>query len=470
MEKSTAGSRKFAFGLLTLLLLELAGNLPLAHAALSWSYIQTLRFHKMDGYYFTMTDCAFTLDIEGCSPETVLVYSNDVPQGVSFVSSRKEAFSRVSEDGRSVFGTHLIIWFRFEKTGSYQIRPLDVRVDGQYWQIPIDSVFVYENPTSVRPILSMKVDAPNNIQAAVNQNRPININAGEHLTFTLYIQYAVQIVGVSWDIPENSVFTHVHDFEITQGKSRGTEFSPQLVPVATFDWQPLISGTYDWPRIDVVATSYNGRRYSVALPSYSLQVQPMKEGLLHVENSQIDDSVLGYAFSRSNISDMDIKENQAEVRNLDELLQLYKKERHSLPLVSAATKNRQEAEAKEGLVVNPIFPSVPLFILLIVFAIFSLILTIVFIFLKKNYFAIFSAIICTVFIISLSIEGFRLSFDYALFAGGSIYRIPETDSRTTIQIPVGSVIKIERFAGDWIFIHYNETYGWIPKDAAVIIE
>lgn len=55
-------------------------------------------------------------------------------------------------------GTHLVMWFKFSKTGHYRIRPVDVVVNGIYYRIPFETVEVFENPKFIEPELSVRFD------------------------------------------------------------------------------------------------------------------------------------------------------------------------------------------------------------------------------------------------------------------------------------------------------------------------
>ena len=73
------------------------------------------------------TDNSFYVEIEGVTPDSIQLAVNSLPHNVSFISSKKE-FLMPSEENGGDFetGTHLVMWFKFSKTGHYRIRPVDV--------------------------------------------------------------------------------------------------------------------------------------------------------------------------------------------------------------------------------------------------------------------------------------------------------------------------------------------------------
>ena len=124
MEKPAAEFRKF-FRRLLILFLTVVTCTELFAKSPSWEYIRSLRFKKAQKYTFTQSDSSFYLDIKDVRPENVQVSVNALPEGVSFISSKKE-FLMPSEENGGDFetGTHLVMWFKFSKTGHYRIRPL----------------------------------------------------------------------------------------------------------------------------------------------------------------------------------------------------------------------------------------------------------------------------------------------------------------------------------------------------------
>ena len=465
MEKPAAGNRKLGIGLLVLFIIML---LPVYRAqkadALSWAYVQSLRFKKVEKYFYTATDCSFSLIIENVPPEKVIVSVNDVPEGVSFVGSNKITYMPYTNASSEQYGTNLTLSFRFAEPGVYQIKAIDVRIDETYAKIPIDAVEVYEHPNTVRPKLSISFESPN-VQLS---GKTVRVNSNEHIVFRMYIQNAIQVLTFEWqrNLPENSLFKQLEYNDISGNVVVG-DFSPEKMPLALFDWQPLKPGTYDFPEFDIVATSYGGIRYEVETPDYTIEVLET-EGV--VEEEQQDKGVFAYAFVSPPSEEKAVQEKTVGDVPLDTLYDLYSKERHSIVLFSSASQERQALEDELGLSSIKRMPSVPLFVLAWIFCIACFIATVVLFILKK----IPHAAVCAVFFILLLALGVLnshlISKEYGLYEGGEIYSIPESTGGSGVDMPKGSLVLVKHSAGGWLYVVFNDTYGWVPENTVRMIQ
>lgn len=463
MEKSTAGIRKFGVGLLAALLLELFIPAPVQKAsAVSWAYLQTLKFRKADKYFFTNMDCSFSVNIETVSPDKVAVSVNDVPEHVSFVSMKKETYIPSATASSDQYGTTIILAFRFDKPGSYQIRALDLRVDQTYSRIAFEPVYVYENPRSVKPQASISFSDP----AYSTSSKKITVQAGKHLEFTLSVKYAIQIESFAWSIPQDSLFTEVKRYEITQSENAGNDFSPDAVPVATFDWQPLKEGDYEFPSFDIIATSFGGIKHNVSVPEYKVHVEP---GV--VEQSSAPESALyAYAFAEPAKKESEEKSAVVTTAELENLLELHQKERHSFPVISKAAKERRQAEINLGLSPSSWAASVPLLILLWALTAITMAATILLFVLKKIPWAATILATGVFFLVTSIFYAHRASLSTAIFKGGGISTIPEESCTPGGSVPTGTTVQIVRKAGGWLYIKSNDTYGWVPESSVMLIK
>lgn len=435
----------------------------------SWQYVQSLKFKKMNEYFFTQEDSSFVVDIKGVSPEDVTVFVNDVPRNVSFVSARKEIFSQPGENplDNTNRGTHLVISFRFSKPGVYQILPIDVRVMGMYNRISLEPALVYENPNTVQPELYLQFENPEFNASEKN----ISVKVGDHIGFTMFIRYALQLINFNWNIPEDSLFEDVHRFEITEGNPRGSEFSPEAVPVAKFDWQPLKAGVFELPSVHITATTYGGKKVDVPFPKYKVIVS---EANGELSFSRHKENVFGYAFTSPAPEKEILPEEKNPSVDITRLLELHKNELHSMPFFSSAYEERRRAQEKAGITPSPRLITIPLTVLgLSLFFVFF-ILTIVLFFLRKKIKrrAIFVlAVAFTIAFASFSVYLLiNVNKKYALFNGGKVNPIPESNVQTSVSVQRGSVVQIERNAGGWVYIRYHDTRGWVPKTSVFIIE
>ena len=155
---------------------------------------------------------------------------------------------------------------------------------------------------------------------------------------------------------------------------------------------------------------------------------------------------------------------------IENLIKLHCAERHSLPYISKASRERREAEESMGLTSRQREPSV---VLLIVHGVMMLILIAVSVILIVNR-KIPAAVLCILLCIYTSVivvmEGVGLKTKYAIFAGGELNSIPEKDSASEVFIEGGNLVEIKKAAGGWVYIKFNETYGWVPQDYVFVIE
>ena len=98
------------------------------------------------------------VEIEGVTPDSIQLAVNSLPHNVSFVSSKKETVMIKSGNGQNEkysAGTRITIWMKFLKTGFYKISPIDLVINGSFYQIPFNPVEVFENPKFINPQVSV---------------------------------------------------------------------------------------------------------------------------------------------------------------------------------------------------------------------------------------------------------------------------------------------------------------------------
>ncbi|MBR6193022.1 MAG: hypothetical protein IKQ66_02530 [Treponema sp.] len=466
MEKSAAKTRRLCAGLLAFVLVELASIIApqKMFGAVSWQYLQSLRLRKTEKYFFTAQDCSFAVNIENVSPDKISAAINDVPQGASFVSMKKENYAPSSGTSES-YGTRLIMTFRFSMPGSYQFRAIDVQVDTWWAHIPFETVYVYENPSIVQPSIKVTFDDSRYSSAS----RTLNMAAGQHLKFTLNIRYATQVYDLTWKIPENSLFMEVESYDITRQNITSEEFNPNTIPVAKFDWQPLAEGVYSFPKFSMTAMSLGGIRYNVEVPMLTeIKVGPPLERRDYYDDEEPE--IYANAFSDYVEQSASGGSVYTEVEDIDALLELHKAERRSIPIFSAARTERREIERGAGLNSAVWEPSVPLLIVIAGIFVVLVFLAVLLFVLKK----IPAASVCLAFsVVSLALGLFYARWTFqkiALYTGGEIAQIPEEGSGAGVSISKGSVVHIQKETGDWSYIRCNDTYGWVMNDTLLVID
>ncbi len=458
MEKSTTKTRRLCIGLLTFLLLELVSIcLPQKIFAVSWEYLQGLRLKKTEKYFFTSMDCSFAVNIENVPPEKISAAINDLPQGASFVSLRKELYVPTSGDAES-YGTKLIMTFRFSSAGAYQFRAVDVKVDTWYSRIPFESVYVYENPSTVQPKISITFSD----SRFASTSRTLNMTVGQHLKFTLNIRYATQVYDLSWSLPENSLFQEIESYDITRQAVNNDEFNPNSVPVATFDWQPLVEGEYLLPEFNMSAMSFGGVRRNAIVPSYKIIVGPAT-----VKESPKDSDGTGIyinAFADVESKTENVQKTKKEIDSIENLLELHESERWSIPIFSSARKERLAIEDEAGLDSSTWEPSIPLLIVIWSVAFVLILLTVILFIIHKIPGAATCLAVGVIFV-GLGVFYTKWSLQKnALYTGGDLAQIPEYGSGAGVSLPKGTMVQILKETNQWSYIRSNDTYGWVLND------
>lgn len=457
MEKPASAFRAFSPRLLTCTVLAILCGTSL-NARPSAEQIRSLLFRAVQNPFFVGAENEVMLEIPELAPDKVQIVSDSLSENVALLSSRKEK----SLLANGTAGTTIHVWLRFLKPGSYELSPFKVRIYGKTYDIPVQPITVFENPQLIQPELFAVVEQPH----AHNAKQRFEVSAATHIIFTVYIRYAVQIVSFSWNIPQNSLFSEICRYEITEGIPRGTEFSQKAEPVARFDWQPLVQGEYEIPSLSVTATAYNGSRIELTLPPQSFFVGPMKEP---DEKPQKTEQVFAYAFSEPQPDETLKSVKPVQFENLAELLSLRQSERHSFPF-SKHSKKRSEWETAAGLAPGPAEPSVPLFALFEVFSAASLIATVLLFVFKKKQAALWCLICCLPCTCGSILLGMQVCTKTALFAGGEINAIPELHRTSDVTVQAGSRVLVKQQAGSWAYIKYNDILGWVPQNTLYIIQ
>ena len=378
-----------------------------------------------------------------------------------------------SSNGQYASGTRLIVYFKFSKAGRYHLRPVDVVINGGFYRLSFQSVNVFENPKFILPKLSIQFENEKFTPTRRNPNN-FTASAGEHIIFTVYVQYAVRVDNFAWSIPENSLFKQIKQYDsLSLINNSETEFSPELYPVVSFDWQPLTSGKFELPSIYLQATAYNGSRYDLENSLYIFDVKSPAQNNAASENFSFNENqeeIFSYAFEKPFEEDVVQNKLTCSEEDLYELLELRQKERRSFPKISKAAKMRVEKENQIGLNSESAEPSIPLFLVL---GFISLILLIAFVILfifKRNQLGAVCACLFAITAASSIIYVSKLTKTYVIYMGGSLSPIPEKNVSSGVNLQSGSLALLVQKAGDWVYIKHNETYGWVLKDNILIVK
>lgn len=467
-ERRAVGRRR---GLLTLLLLLFAGAgaFPASHAA----YLRSLSFKCQEGYIFSSSNTVFSVDIAYLPPEEVSVYLNSIPNNVELVSIKKVTYIPPSTAGQG-YGTHVEITVRFSTPGTVKLFAADLETKEGFFKIPFPTVRVWANMQILKPELDVSV------AGGWKQGEVINATVGSHIAYTVRVKYASSVRSISYEIPENSVFIEKErllDFGDTPAQA--ADFSPDFRPAARYDWQPLAAGEFELPPVSLVVLSYSGNL--VSLPFPSIKVHVGEKGEAGAEAGEKGASprtetgakpglppAFGDAFAEIR-EDRAAAKPEGSLADAELLAVLYGEELSSFPFFDAAMEERMALEQKLGKNGLPPLRRRPVLMLLVFFTFASVVSVFILILLKFFARAAFIFVIAVLMAVSALVYGSGLSRQLAVSKGGTLYPIPESGLSQGGDLPPASVVTVLKQAGDWYYVSFNDTNGWIPSDSVILV-
>lgn len=363
-------------------------------------------------------------------------------------------------------GVKLEIWFNFTKKGDYKLPDLSLTIQGKKRSVKFAPVTIIDNPADMSP--RIVIEFANGITIYSDEPaKDMTLPVGEAVDFTVYLQYAVQLIQFTYDIPKDSIFSQAKVFEITEIKYREKKYSDELIPVATFEWTGLVKGKQTMPSLRLQVTGYNGYRTECVMPEFSV------EFVADEENSFISDFEI-QTYEDAFDFNLEEAENQRLSKLNDEtcmhLAELRIKERNSLIGLSANRQERREFEEELGLPAT----EDEFFMGVFYFAHILLVLVILFLihFLRKhrtNAAITFGALtICAIAFFTYA--EVKQADKYAIFTGGKVSSIPESKAESYSEITAGNRVHIIEKAGQWYYIELGETGGWCQTDKLIIIK
>ena len=451
---------KLFFALVTVL----SAMIPVSAQKLTYSIIKELSVVPVNQNNFSGTDCAFELKIPYIKSENVQAQIPDLQNGVNFVSLRRSEYSD-SENG-----TKIELWLNFSDSGVYRLRSLKVYLNNKLYYLPFEPIVISENPRNILPQLVVTFDDGYEMiqsrRGAKKNKVPFTTRAGKSIEFTVSLQYGVQIVAFNWSVPKNAIFREIERYEITKGTIRSSEFSDEKIPVAKFEWQPLVSGSQTLPDVHIVATSYNGVRVDLYLPSTPVTVLAGDPAGAREDNYS---EMFGYAFSKKQMPVKKVERKFISEENCRKIAELRAAERRSVPFTAEYYTRKEFEESLEitGAAFEPTYFTLMLCIGILLF--FVLMLSIV-IFLKKLHGIIVFSVFVTMFIVCTIISYVQISATYAIFKGGDLSPVPEKTAGAVAFMEGGKRVRIEQHAGGWVFVQFGNSGGWVTDENVIFID
>ncbi len=449
--------------LLTVLFFSLLFSTQIYAQVLTLSEVNALRIKPVENQnLYTKTDLKFEVLIPRVKASQVQLLSNDQSADVTVRTMRK---NEDYENG----GTLVEIWFSFDKKGTYSLNPLQVSIQGRKRSIQFQRVTVTDDPAKQSPRMVIKFNNGTNIYSdAGTYPTPIfTAVAGQKISFTVYIQYATQLMNFNWDIPKDAIFSQTNSYDILEVKYREKNVTHDLIPVASFEWIGLTKGKQKFPKMRITATAYNGSRNEIIIPELEVE---FSEG--QISNSASNkDNFFDDAFLQDSF--------ESEIKNTvlitpeicNELAEMYSLERHSIFHQTSLKKERQQFELKNNLPVNYKKDySIRLFIGSLIIFLGAAILLLLSIHEKKPL-RILVAIIIMIISIVPTIYGItKRAEKYGICIGCTIYSIPEETAEAKAEMGAGNKVQITEDAGKWYYIELGETGGWCKAENIIIIK
>ena len=429
-------------------------------SALSGADIRQLRVKPDAEVFFTAQENGYTLTIPDIEPSKVQTDLPSLPSGIQFISSKRDEYMDM-EGGR---GTTIQLWFSFSDTGPVKMPPLIVLINNRTYYIPFEEVTVYENPAVISPELYVEFIDGTQILGKKGHNY-INTVAGKPVMFTIYIKYCVQITNFSWDLPLNSIFKEIKRYDITNEIPRGTDFSTQSFPIATFQWTPLVAGQFMLPQVNISATSYSGARKQVNFPEYEVTVAP--------DESEVTDDSSGTQIYKDAFAPLidDVEQTAAYTPSREDcktLAALRCKERNSVFWYSAK-KERRNLENRMDFKIHQNEPSLPLFYLMLSVVLLFFLGTVCCLLLKHYRSSVVSIFFMLIFICASVSSGVKLVPRYGIFIGGAVNSIPEEKTSSSHMVSAGLRVRILGQTKDWLYIGTQDADGWVKTDTVYSI-
>ena len=450
--KSNSKSRRRLLGFLLLLCCSTCFG-----QVLTSSMIKELRISPIEEQLlFTNTTIKFELNLPYVKPNQIELFTPETQNNVSFKTMRKS-------ENYSEGGTKVELWLSFEKAGTYKLKPLNVRVRNSLYKIQFEEVTIGVNPMELVPVISVNFNKESNYYSENRKDPVLTVKAGEKLRFRINLKYAVQLVQYNWELPKDSIFAETKKYEITELKHRDRVYSEEIIPVADYEWIPLVPGIVELPVFNLSAIGYNGRRTDLQLPKLYVKVEN-GESSTDVLESHLFDSAFDFTDKTAGENDSNSITREVCIKLAD----MRSKERLALSFTPG--RERAALENEYGLPSNQNEFSVMILFAAIFLTLFFTFLFIIFIRKRLLGANIINGIFLLVSIILLIFSVIRSTKDYAVSLDCKIYSIPEASAESKSEIPAGNRVEIKEEVSDWYFVQLGESGGWCRKDEVIIIK
>ncbi len=425
--------------------------------------IRQLRFIPDEGQnLYTKTDLKFTVTIPNVRASQVQVLAATQEHDITFRTIRK------SEDYKQN-GTTIEVWYNFAKEGSYTPSPLPMMIQNRRRSISFEPVTVTVDPSTMNPRIVLAFEDGIKIYSddLLGNSPVLKIPTGKKIKLTVNLQYATQLTQFNWDLPKDSIFTCIDEYEFTENRYRERVYSHTLIPVASFEWTGLIPGLQKIPTFRLNAIGYNGARIELKMPGFLIEFTESTDS----EESANEEDIFSAAFFQEEEQADSFGATLLTKEECQTLADYYTKEHNEFLLYPKARRNRINYEESCGLIVspNPIFPSV-LFYIAIIIILASIVFMIIAIRNKHKIRTLAFIILLVIGIAILIYCAVRKNERYGICTGCKIYSIPQSNAESVSEVSGGSRVRILEHTGKWYYIEVGETGGWCNTGDICIIK
>ncbi len=425
--------------------------------------IRQLRFIPDEGQnLYTKTDLKFTVTIPNVRASQVQVLAATQEHDITFRTIRK------SEDYKQN-GTTIEVWYNFAKEGSYTPSPLPMMIQNRRRSISFEPVTVTVDPSTMNPRIVLAFEDGIKIYSddLLGNSPVLKIPTGKKIKLTVNLQYATQLTQFNWDLPKDSIFTCIDEYEFTENRYRERVYSHTLIPVASFEWTGLIPGLQKIPTFRLNAIGYNGARIELKMPGFLIEFTESTDS----EESANEEDIFSAAFFQEEEQADSFGATLLTKEECQTLADYYTKEHNEFLLYPKARRNRINYEESCGLIVspNPIFPSV-LFYIAIIIILASIVFMIIAIRNKHKIRTLAFIILLVIGIAILIYCAVRKNERYGICPGCKIYSIPQSNAESVSEVSGGSRVRILEHTGKWYYIEVGETGGWCNTGDICIIK
>lgn len=410
----------------------------------------SLSVRSAEDYVFVHSESEFVLSVPDVEPDKLQTELLELPTDVRFISSKKEF------DGNG--GTIIRFWLYFSSVGNFELPPILLKRGFKVHYIPFGKITVTENPALVSPRLF----------AVIDKNE--GFFAGESIFFTVYAQYAGQILDFSFKLPKDSIFFEKERlFSKKDEKKRA--FSTEPVPIAKFEWKPLNAGLHAFPEMYMDAVSYSGNRKTVSIQKKEIDVSARKKDSEKKEDV-FDGFYEPYVFSEAESEKSSVQTKILEEPDFkeecDELCALRNREKYSFPLshsFSESVVKRKNLESMIGIRISENEKN--FWVMNFLFVVTGVFLVMFVLFLSGRH-AKLVVLFFSLFVISLFASFvYESEFEkrFGIFYGGSVSVIPEELGEGAGRfVPAGLRVKIIEKSSDWFYIETVDCSGWVKAE------